>query len=508
MLTEQQILHYVSKQPKHMAGFKQLIHDMGLKGKERRTLQQLLRDMTRRRKLIAIGKERWGLPTSATNQDLVVGRLRMHRDGYGFVIPEPGSLPAKVQGKLQGDIFIPPPDIGNAMHGDQVLVEMGRLRNDGKAEGRIVRVMEREQETVVGIFHYGDRHNDRGPRGGPVSHAPGWNDRGPRGGPVLHAPGWNYVTPIDEKVATEIIIPRGMEYPKTGDAETGPSEGDRDIRRPDYTGFANTREAGHSSPSRAEGARSFAKQRVGSKAPTPAHPDRPSPHRVLGEEARRHRDWDDLENVVIEVEIIQWPSATQSARGRVTEILGYEDDFGVDVEMIIRKHHIPHVFPAEVLEEAQEINPVIPQKEIAARRDFRHLPIVTIDGETARDFDDAVLVTRLDNGNYELQVHIADVAQYVDDGSAIDEEARKRGTSVYFPDRAVPMLPLELSTDICSLRPQVERLVLSCVMEIDPQGEIAGYTLNEGVIRSAQRMTYTDVNAIIEGDQVLRGKFG
>ncbi|HEX3103438.1 MAG TPA: RNB domain-containing ribonuclease [Terriglobales bacterium] len=218
---------------------------------------------------------------------------------------------------------------------------------------------------------------------------------------------------------------------------------------------------------------------------------------MLGKEAQR-KSWDDLENVVVEVEITQWPSATQSPRGRVKEILGYEDDFGVDVEMIIRKHHIPHIFPAEVLEEAQEINPIVPQKEIAARRDFRHLPIVTIDGETARDFDDAVLVTRLDNGNYELQVHIADVAQYVDDGSAIDEEARKRGTSVYFPDRAVPMLPLELSTDICSLRPDLDRLVLSCIMEIEPNGEIAYYELAEGVIRSAQRMTYTDVNAIIE----------
>jgi ribonuclease R len=451
MLTEQQILHYVSKQPKHMAGFKQLIHDLGLKGKDRRTLQQLLRDLTRRRKLIAIGKERWGLPTSASNQDLVVGRLRMHRDGYGFVIPEPGSLPARAQGKLQGDIFIPPPEVGNAMHGDQVLVEMGRLRHDGKAEGRIVRVMEREQETVVGIFHYGS--------------------------------GRNYVTPIDEKLAMEIIIPPGMEYAKAEDEEGGPGNEDRDTRVRSGSDHPITR-----SPD----------QQIEKKAPSPKYPARQSPHRVLGEEAQRTKTWDDLENVVVEVEITQWPSATQSPRGRVTEILGYEDDFGVDVEMIIRKHHIPHVFPAEVLEEAQEIDPVVPQKEIAARRDFRHLPIVTIDGETARDFDDAVLVTRLDNGNYELQVHIADVAQYVDDGSAIDEEARKRGTSVYFPDRAVPMLPLELSTDICSLRPDVERLVLSCIMEIEPTGEVAYYELAEGVIRSAQRMTYTDVNAIIE----------
>jgi ribonuclease R len=515
MLTEQQILHYVSRQPKHMAGFKQLIHDMGLKGKDRRTLQQLLRDMTRQRKLIAIGKERWGLPTSASNQDLVVGRLRMHRDGYGFVIPEPGSLPARAQGKLQGDIFIPPPEVGNAMHGDQVLVEMGRLRHDGRAEGRIVRVMEREQETVVGIFHYGS--------------------------------GSNFVSPIDEKLAMEIIIPPGMEYPKGEDEDGGPSEDDRDVRTSHTYGphppsaVASYKSSGPQAPSpvnenlKGSVAQALLPVHGGShhshegnkdrgpssdhqitrspdhpigKAPSPKHPDRLSPHRVLGQEAQRKTTWDDLENVVVEVEIIQWPSATQSPRGRVTEILGYEDDFGVDVEMIIRKHHIPHVFPPEVLEEAQEINPIVPQKEIAARRDFRHLPIVTIDGETARDFDDAVLVTRLDNGNYELQVHIADVAQYVDDGSAIDEEARKRGTSVYFPDRAVPMLPLELSTDICSLRPDVERLVLSCIMEIEPNGEVAYYELAEGVIRSAQRMTYTDVNAVIEGDMTLRHKYG
>jgi ribonuclease R len=489
MLTEQQILQYVSKQPKHIAGFKQLIHDLGLKGRDRRALQQLLRDLTRRRKLIAIGKERWGFPTSTSNQDLVVGRLRMHRDGYGFVIPDPGALPARAQGKLQGDIFIPPPEVGNAMHGDQVLVEMGRIRQDGKAEGRIVRVMEREQETVVGIFHYSS--------------------------------GRNYVTPIDEKVAMEILIPKGMEYPKTEDEDEESAEeeeDDRDPRRPTIlTGpMHETNRALNEQNRGPQSSRDFETRGPqphspamesfsNNKAPTPKYPDRQSPHRVLGEEAQRTKTWDDLEGVVVEVAITQWPSATQSPRGRVTEILGYEDDFGVDVEMIIRKHHIPHVFSAEVLEEAQEFSPDIDRKEITHRRDFRDLPIVTIDGETARDFDDAALVRRLDNGNYELQVHIADVAQYVDDGSAIDEEARKRGTSVYFPDRAVPMLPLELSTDICSLRPNVERLVLSCIMEIDAQGEVAFYELAEGVIRSAQRMTYTEVNGIIEGGSTTGG---
>jgi ribonuclease R len=439
MITEKELLHYIGKQPRHIAGFKQIVHDFALKGKLRRSLEELLREMTRRRKLVAIGKERWSLPTAVSSQDLVPGRLRMHRDGYGFVTPEPGSLPARAQGKLAGDIFIPPPAIGNAMHGDRVLVELGPLRHDGRAEGRIVSVTERQQETVVGKFHYGSRHN--------------------------------YVTPFDEKITTEIIIPHGMEYPGEKDDESQPSAEDRDRR-----------------------------------APTP-HRRRPSPHRVLGEEASRRLD-DDLENMVVEVEIIQWPSATQQPRGQVIGVLGHEEDFGVDVEIIIRKHRIRHVFPVEVLEEAQEISPVIPQEELGRRKDYRDLPIVTIDGETARDFDDAVLVRRLDQGHYQLHVHIADVAHYVEDGSAIDDEARKRGTSVYFPDRAVPMLPLELSTDICSLRPEVERLVLSCVMEIDPQGEIVGYELGEGVIRSAARMTYTDVNAIIEGDQTLRRRYG
>ena len=439
MVNEQQILRYIGKQPRHTAGFKQVVHDLALKGRERRDLERLLKEMTRQRKLVAIGKDRWSLPTSASSQNLVMGRLQMHRDGYGFVTPDPDSLPARAKGKLQGDIFVPPPNIGNAMHGDEVLVELGPVRHDGRAEGRILRVTERKHETVVGVFHYGTRHN--------------------------------YVTPMNERVTLDIIIPPGMERPRHEDSEDLPSEADRDVR-----------------------------------PPSRKHPRKESPHRVLGQEARR-TSWDNLENVVVEVEITQWPSATQNPRGRVIEILGYEDDFGVDVEIVIRKHHIPHVFPTEVLEEAQEISPVIPGRELGRRHDFRNLPIVTIDGETARDFDDAVLVQRLRNGNYELHVHIADVANYVEDGSYIDEEARKRGTSVYFPDRAVPMLPLELSTDICSLRPNLDRLVLSCVMEIDPQGEIAGYYLCEGVINSAERMTYTDVNAILEGDEHLLRRY-
>jgi ribonuclease R len=174
--------------------------------------------------------------------------------------------------------------------------------------------------------------------------------------------------------------------------------------------------------------------------------------------------------------------------------------------MMIRKHQLPRVFPENVLAEARRVAH-LDQEEIANRRDFRSLPIVTIDGETARDFDDAVLVTERPDGGYELQVHIADVAEYVQAGTDLDLEARLRGTSVYFPDRAIPMLPQELSTDICSLRPGEDRLVLSCIMQLDSDGRIESYDIVEGVIRSAARMTYTDVHRILQGDAETRTRY-
>ncbi len=437
MLSDSAILKHIARQPKRTAGFKQLVRELGLHGDERRELNERLQKMVGGGALIPVDSDRYALPQAAADKNLVVGRLSMHRDGFGFVIPDASSLPAAYKSRLAGDIFIPPHQIGNAMHGDRVLVEISNVRPDGRAEGRIVRPVVRANPTVVGIFHYGARRN--------------------------------YVTPMDAKITQEILIPPGMERPDSsvGDGREEPS------------------------PQRSE-----RRQRKGKPV-----------DRVLGEEVARRGDWDKLEGVVVDVEITEWPSPTQSPRGRVVEILGREDDFGVDVEITIRKFHIPHHFPAPVIAEAQNASGIIPAQELDRRRDFRALPIVTIDGETARDFDDAVLVRVLENGNFELHVHIADVAHYVTPGSALDQEARLRGTSVYFPDRAVPMLPLELSTDICSLRPQVERLVMSCVMEIDHRGEIVSYELSEGVIRSAERMTYTAVNAVLEGDVAMRQRY-
>jgi ribonuclease R len=233
----------------------------------------------------------------------------------------------------------------------------------------------------------------------------------------------------------------------------------------------------------------------------PARPDR------IGTEAIEVASAADLDGMIVNVELLDYPDAGRRAAGRVTEILGFPDDFGVDVEVIIRKHHLPHRFPPEVVEQAEGFPSTIRADEIAGRQDFRGMDVVTIDGETARDFDDAVWVDRLPNGNYALHVHIADVSHYVHPGTPIDAEAFLRGTSVYFPDRAVPMLPLELSTELCSLKPKVDRLVLSALLEIDHNGDVVAQEFTRGVIRSIERLTYTNAHLLLEGDPGVRERY-
>jgi ribonuclease R len=456
MISDSAILRKIGQQPKQSAGLKQLVRELGVRGEDRRAFAGQLDQLVRRGELVPHNGDRYSIPKKAADKKLVSGRLTMHRDGYGFVIPDSEEL----RQRLNGDIYIGPQNTDNAMHGDRVLVELRRERADGRAEGQIVKVIGRAHATVVGTFHYGAR-----------SGAPGR--------PGVGLTGWNYVTPMDEKITLDIVIPRGAEIPSGG------------VILSEHAGLPRGEAAHHGV--RVEGPTSRA-QRV-------------SADRVLGSEAKRTEVAEDLENVVVDVEITEWPTPTQNPRGRVLEILGYEDDFGVDVEIVIRKYHLPHRFPAAVLAEARAFDNIIPGRELRGRRDYRNLPVVTIDGETARDFDDAVFVRRLHNGNFQLQVHIADVAQYVREASALDAEARLRGNSVYFPDRAVPMLPIELSTDLCSLRPHLDRLVMSCVMEIDAKGDIVGYEISPGVIRSAERMTYTDVNAVLQGDTKLRERY-
>jgi ribonuclease R len=272
--------------------------------------------------------------------NLVAGRLDLHRDGYGFV--RPSTRQASGQ---QEDIFIPPNEINGAMQGDQVLVEAEPPKADGRQMGRIARVLERRNPTVVGIFHYARSKREPG----------------------------NKVVPFDDRMTQQILIPEGMEIPAVEESAT--------------------------------------------------------PHRVLGSEAAAAAAvHESLEGLVVDVEITSWPTPTKEPVGRVIEVLGDPDDFGVDVEMMIRKHQLPRIFPENVLAEARAVAH-LDEQEIARRKDFRGLPIVTIDGETARDFDDAVMVKERADGGYELQVHIADVSEYVRAGTDLDLEARLRGTS-------------------------------------------------------------------------------
>jgi ribonuclease R len=430
-MTDRELVSRIARAPGGKAGYKQLVRELGLGGgRERRLLLEQLARLTARGALMKVDREQWSIPRAVSGAgDLIAGRLDLHRDGYGFVRPSRQANAAHV---VSEDIFIPPNEIGGAMQGDQVLVQLDPPRADGRRLGRIARVIERRNQTVVGIFHYAQAGRSQG----------------------------NAVAPFDERMTQAIVIPFGQEI-APADAETTPHR-------------VLGKEAAH------PGGKNKDVARVG-------HPD-------------LH-----LEGLVVDVEITNWPTATRAPVGRVIAVLGAPDDFGVDVEMMIRKHQLPRVFPERVLDEARAVAH-LDAEEVAKRHDFRGLPIVTIDGETARDFDDAVLVTEM-AGGYELQVHIADVSQYVRAGMDLDLEARLRGTSVYFPDRAIPMLPQELSTDICSLRPGEDRLVLSCVMQLDSDGNIESYEIQEGVIRSAARMTYTALHAILEGDVATRAQY-
>ncbi|WP_035349359.1 ribonuclease R family protein [Edaphobacter aggregans] len=453
--TDRELINRIDRSAGQRAGYKQLVRELGLGGgRERRLLLEQLARITARGALVKIDDDHWSLPSAVPARTARAPRnsnaLEPHPTRERLVagridLHRDGYAFVRPNGSSnrEDDLFIPPNELNGAMQSDEVLVDEAPRGRDGRRSGRVARVLTRRNPTVVGIFHYARSHR-RSP----------WED--------LPLAKGNYVTPFDDRMTQPILIAEGDEI-------------------------------------------------VPESAATP--------HRVLGEEAQeQQRRWTaaespltPLEGLAVDVEITAFPTPGRPARGRVIEVLGPPDAFGVDVEIVIRKHHLPHVFPANVLAEAvdsaQQTVDKLAADELARRRDFRRLPIVTIDGETARDFDDAVYVEPLANGNWQLQVHIADVSHYVRPGTSLDLEARLRGTSVYFPDRAIPMLPNELSSGLCSLRPDEDRLVQSCLMEIDARGEIVGFEVCEGIIRSARRMTYTQVQAVLDGNQVARFEF-
>ena len=456
--TDRELLRRIERSAGQRAGYKQLVRELGLGGgRERRLLLEQLTRMTARGALVKLDREQWALPSAAPEKTARVRPSARDASEVAHEVAHRATRDRLVAGKIDlhrdGYAFVRPND-GRGRE-DDLFIPPNEL--NGAMQGDEVLVDEeqrgrdgRRSGRVARVL------TRRNPTVVGIFHYTRSHRRSPWENSVLHG---NYVTPLDERMTQAILVPEGAEIVAAA---------------------------------------------------------RDTPHRVLGDEARHSFAWDahaedSLEGLAVDVEITDFPTTGRPARGRVIEVLGPPDAFGVDVEIIIRKHHLPHVFPANVLTEAEDAAlrsvATLSEHERAQRRDFRGLPIVTIDGETARDFDDAVLVRPLANGNWELQVHIADVSHYVRPGTALDLEVRLRGTSVYFPDRAVPMLPQQLSSNMCSLRPNEDRLVLSCVMEIDNRGEILGYELCEAVIRSVGRMTYTQVQAILDGDAAVREEF-
>ena len=470
--SQQEILKLFERDPQRTFRLRELVLELGLRSSQARELKSVLKDLARSKKLVYLKKNHYALvykgrhaatdtdgrsipavhieprtskpevraTHAAKSPNVVSGRLIGHRDGYGFVVPDSPLAGTDL------DIFIPPDGMASALHGDHVEVQFQRSRKgfkgEGRMEGRVIQVIERAQKTVVGQFHAGARYN--------------------------------YVMPFDQRIPFEIVIP-----------EVGAVREPSAHRHRQFGGESE----GRSVDAVAEGqGREQDASRLTGETPAP---------RPLLDDRRTARN---LDGMIVDVEITTYPRPATLPRGRVIEVLGRREDFGVDVEIMIRKFHLPHRFPADVLADADAAPQYIPERDREGRRDFRGLPIVTIDGETAKDFDDAVYVERLARGNYLLHVHIADVAHYVWPGSALDREARLRGTSVYFPDRAVPMLPLELSNGICSLNPRVDRLVMSALMEFDAAGCLVEYELLPGIIRSAERMTYTAVRDILAGE--------
>jgi len=363
----------------------EIARKLGLESSERVALRKMLRELERLGEIARIRKNRYVLPAEA---DLVTGKLSIHQAGYGFLTTEtPG----------QADIFIAAENTGTAMHGDRVVARITRdavprrpKDRQGRSEGRVIRILERARNTVVGTLQ--------------------------------HSRNFYYVVPDDPRLVHDVYVRPAQDRPQT--AAT-----------------------------------------VGDK-------------------------------VVVRLE--SWESRHVNPEGQIIEVLGPAAASGIDMLSIIRKCGLPTEFPKSVVNEAGEIPETVERRMMEGREDLRGKFIVTIDPDDARDFDDAIHVEKIDNEGWQLSVHIADVASYVEPESALDGEARRRGNSVYLPDRVIPMLPERLSNGVCSLRPGLDRLTHSVFIQFDKNGRAKRARFAKTVIRSAQRLTYKQAYAILQ----------
>jgi ribonuclease R len=368
---------------------------LGLTGAGQVALRKSLRELERAGEIARIRKNRYVLPAEA---DLVTGKLSIHQVGYGFLAPEiPGGT----------DVFIAAENIGTAMHGDRVVARISRdepyRRIKGRREGRVIRILERAHDAIVGTLQ--------------------------------RSRNFYYVVPDDPRIVHDVYV---------GQVSSSPQDEPAVVGLP----FAPSKVA----------------PRVGDK-------------------------------VVVRLEA--WESRHVNPEGEIIEVLGPASAPGIDMLSIIRKYHLPTEFPRDVLDQVKGIPETVDARQSEGREDLRREFIVTIDPDDARDFDDAIHVEKTGSG-WRLGVHIADVAAYVAPNSPLDREARRRGNSVYLPDRVIPMLPERLSNGVCSLKPGVDRLTHSVFIHFDKRGSAKSARFTRSVIRSAHRLTYKQAYAILK----------
>jgi ribonuclease R len=382
----EQILALLSRKDYRPLNKIEIANKLGVSGRARVALRGTLRDLERAGEIARIRKDRYVLPAEA---DLVTGKLSLHPVGYGFLTSEKPGEP---------DVFIAAENVGTAMHRDRVVARIsleppaGRIK--GRREGRVIRILERAHDTIVGTLQ--------------------------------QSRNFYFVVPDDPRFVHDIYVRPVAAVQEDRQSETEATVGDKVVVRLD-----------------------------------------------------------------------DWQSRHVNPEGEIIEVLGPASAPGVDVLSIIRKYHLPTEFPSDVLEQAERIPERVDAQQITGREDLRNQFIVTIDPDDARDFDDAINVEKLANGGWQLGVHIADVAAYVEPGSALDREARLRGNSVYLPDRVIPMLPERLSNGVCSLKPEVDRLTHSVLIQFDKRGVARSARFARSVIRSAHRLTYKQAYAIL-----------
>jgi ribonuclease R len=373
-ITQEQILQFLSSDAYQPVKLRELAKKMEIPEEEYGNFRRMIRSMLRDGLLMKLKRGKIGLPDKS---NLVVGRLVACKNGFGFVVPEDKSE----------DVYINKENLGNALHGDKVVVRMHKTRRGPTREGSITKILQRAKQSLVGTYHK-TKFAD-------------------------------YVEPDDRRFPRDIYI----------------------------------------APADSKGAL-------------------------------------DGQKVVVSLE--NWIDVHLGLQGKITEVLGYPDEPGMDMLILIKEFALPLSFPEEVGEELADLPERVEKKESEIRLDFRHKNCFTIDPVDAKDHDDAVSLEIKPNGNYLLGVHIADVSFYVKENSALDREALKRGTSVYLVDRVIPMLPEKLSNNICSLKPSRNRLTFSVILELTPEGERVDYQIKESVIKSKAKLNYDEVQKFFD----------